>query len=218
MTTITTKYSEGETVYFATTVLEKHQHACPDCLGERQWQVTSPAGTEYTFQCPRCTNSYMHNLSLSLAYTAYAPAVSKLTIGSVQFNTAPSSHDSGAHYMCRETGIGSGQIYSEHALFYSEAEALEYAEHKAGEQNSTIPHVVSRYNETLKIADYQLCHAMIVDANRQTSNARELLYNINELRNDIIDNAASLEEAQDFFAEYMARDWDQDKLPALCVN
>lgn len=214
MTTITTKYSEGETVYFATTVSEKRKHDCPDCLGKKEWRATSPAGTDYTFQCPRCVQPYMHNSSLSLAYQAYAPAAQKLTIGSVQFNTAQNSFDSGARYMCHETGIGSGQVYSEETLFYTESAALEYAAHKADEQNSTIPIVVDRYNETLKIADYQLCNAMIVEAKNQISHSQSLLFNLNELRNDIIDRAETLAEAQDYFAEYMSREWKKDKVDA----
>jgi hypothetical protein len=214
MTTITTKYSEGEAVYFGTTISEKRKHDCPDCLGDKKWKVTSPAGTDYTFQCPRCTAPYMHNSNLSLAYQAYAPAAHRLTIGSVQYNTAATAWDKSARYMCHETGIGSGTIYSEENLFYTESAALEYAAHKAEEQNSTIPNIVNRYNETLKISDYQLCNAMIVDAKKQMSDSMSLLYNLQELQNNIIDGAETLQEAQDYFAEYMAREWDKDKADA----
>jgi hypothetical protein len=214
MTTITTKYSEGETVYFASTVSEKRKHDCPDCLGKKEWGVTSPSGTDYTFQCPRCAAPYMHNSSLSLAYQAYVPSAQKLTIGSVQFNTATTAWDKGARYMCYETGIGSGAVYNEEALFYTESAALEYAAHKAEEQNLTIPNIVNRYNETLKVSDYQLCNAMIVDAKKQISDSQSLLYNLQELQNDIIDRAETLGDAQDYFAEYMAREWEKDKVEA----
>jgi hypothetical protein len=184
MATITTKYSEGDTVYFASTQSEKRKHDCPDCLGQKKWKTVSPAGGAYEFDCPRCAASYLSNSKLSLVYQAYVPAVSKLTIGSVQFNTAEGAYDQGARYMCRETGVGSGTVYNETDLFISESNAMDAARLKAEEQNATIPVIVERYNATLKLSDYQLESAMIEIGKGITSNARELLYNIQELQND----------------------------------
>ena len=51
---IQTKFSIGDVVYFADTIIETKMHDCPDCLGTRKWKAISPAETEYTFDCPRC--------------------------------------------------------------------------------------------------------------------------------------------------------------------
>jgi hypothetical protein len=214
MATITTKYSEGDTIYFASTQSEKRKHDCPDCLGERKWKTVSPAGGEYEFDCPRCAAPYMSNPKLSLAYQAYAPFVSKMTIGSVQFNTAKGAYDQGARYMCRETGVGSGAVYNEADFFTIESDAMDAAQLKADEQNATISIIVERYNATLKISDYQLESAMIEISKGITSKAREVLYNIQELQNDIIDRAETLQDARDYFTEYMERDWGKDKAAA----
>jgi GTP cyclohydrolase II len=55
---------------------------------------------------------------------------------------------------------------------------------------------------------------MIVDAKKQISDSKSLLYNLQELQNDIIDRAETLGDAQDYFSEYMAREWEKDKVEA----
>ena len=96
MAVIETKFSVGDVVYSAGTTTTRKQHPCPDCKGERKWNVTSPAGGEYTIGCPRCTACFMSDRDLSLDYTAHVPIVQRRTIGSVQFNSATGSYDSGA--------------------------------------------------------------------------------------------------------------------------
>lgn len=125
MAVIETKFSVGDTVWHASTATEKKQHPCPDCLDSREWKAISPAGDEFNFRCPRCSANYVARDELSLAYTASVPAVRKLTIGSVRYD----SHDtwgegkSPASYMCEETGVGGGSVYNEDRLFATEAEA-----------------------------------------------------------------------------------------------
>ena len=101
------KFAVGDKVWAAGTTGTKHSKPCPDCLGTEVWETTSPAGTEYTFARPRCSASYMHDRNLSLNYFQYEPNVTRLTIGSVQTNTA---RQPAVQYMCVETGVGSGQI------------------------------------------------------------------------------------------------------------
>jgi hypothetical protein len=156
MATIETKFSIGDTVYYANIIPTGKSHPCPDCKGERKWKAISPAGTEYSFSCPRCSTSFQGNSDLSLRYTAYAPAISVMTVGSVRVDTAA---DSGTQYMCRETGVGSGSIYYEADFFLTHEEATVAAQAKADGANTTVEWVAKLYNKTLSLSDYELSNA-----------------------------------------------------------
>jgi len=157
MATLTTKFSIGDTVYYATTFVATKQHPCPDCLGSRQWKATSPAGDEFEFSCPRCTWSYQSNNDLNLKYAAHEASVVKLTIGQVR------AYDGGdreeTEYMCVETGVGSGSIYYESKLFETEQAARAAGEALAAINNSKIEWVVKRYNRSLDLSDYHFLAA-----------------------------------------------------------
>lgn len=157
MTTITTKYSIGDVVWHAGIAVERRQHPCPDCHGEKLWKAISPAGEEYTFSCPRCSAAYSSNNSLSLQYSAYAPSIRRLTIGSVRVDT---SGDRNIEYMCHETGIGSGSLWSEGDLFLTEDEALTVAKTKASLTNTTTEWIVKLYDKSLSLSDYQFSNAL----------------------------------------------------------
>lgn len=210
MAVLTTKYSVGDVVYRASTTTISKKHPCPDCKGARKWKVTSPAGGEYEFACPRCSARYNNDRDLTLDYSQFTPSVIKLTIGSVQYNSAPSSYDYGARYMCVETGIGSGSVYIETDLFPSEAEALVAAQAKANEQNATTEWVVTRYNKSLEISDYQLDSAILKKAKDSELRASSLLWNLSDLfsRIEESDDKDAILEAVD---EYKTYDWARDK-------
>jgi hypothetical protein len=158
--TITTKYDIGETVWFATTETVRKRHACPDCLGETKWSVTSPGGKDYTFPCPRCTATYHSDRDMSLDYSQFSPVARRLTIGSIRTDSHPAFDDEQrVEYMCRETGIGSGSIYREAHLYSTEDEALKAAQADADKRNAETEWVVEQYNKTLKLSDYQLSDA-----------------------------------------------------------
>lgn len=210
MAVIETKYSVGDVVYFASTTTERKQHPCPDCLGEKQWKVASPAGGEYTIACPRCTARFMSDNDLSLVYTAHVAFVERRTIGSVQFNSAKGSWDSGARYMCHETGVGSGNVYDEARLFPTEDEARTAAEAMAALANRETEWIVKQYNKTLEISDYQLDSAALKLAKDEKSKAGSLLWNLSDL-------FAAIEEADDKDAileavdDYKRHSWERDK-------
>jgi hypothetical protein len=209
MATITTKYSVGDVVYYSGTTTTRKQHPCPDCLGERKWKATSPAGEEYEFGCPRCSTRYMNERDLSLDYTAHVPNVSRMHIGSVQFNSADGSWDHGARYMCDETGVGSGSVYPEDSLHETEEAALAAAEAKAAVANQTSEWVVKLYNKTLEISDYQLGSAMLKLAKDHESRASFMLYNLRDLFAQIEeagDKEAALEAVEDYRRYYWERD------------
>jgi hypothetical protein len=156
MTTITTKYDIGQKVYYASTCVEQKQHPCPDCHGTKRWKALSPAGTEYEFDCPRCSTGYRAEDELSLDYAILAPTVSKLTIGSVRVDTKPFGRDDQVSYMCVETGVGSGSIYNESKLFLTEEEALKVATAMCIQTENQPQWMPILYNKTLNISDYQL--------------------------------------------------------------
>lgn len=209
MAIITTKYSVGDVVYHAGTTTARKPHPCPDCKGERKWKAISPAGSEYEFSCPRCAASYQSNRELSLDYTAHVPNVTRLTIGSVQFNSASGGWDAGARYMCRETGVGSGTVYAEDKLFSTEEEARQAAETFATVANTETPWVTKLYDKTLELSDYQLEGALLKVAKDEQSKARSLLYNIGDLFASIdeaSDKDAVLEAVDDYKRYHLAGD------------
>ena len=210
MAVIETKYSVGDVVFHANTTTERKQHPCPDCKGERKWHVMSPAGGEYTTACPRCTTSYLSDHDLSLVYTAHVPWVQRLTIGSVQFNSAGGSWDSGARYMCQETGIGSGTVYCESKLFTTETEALAACEAMAAVANLEQPHIVELRNKTLELSDYQIEHAMIASAKQYKSKINSMFRNIGYLFSTI-EEAADKDAILEAIDDYKRFTWQCDK-------
>lgn len=210
MATLTTKYSIGDTVYRAGTVTTRKRHPCPDCLGAQKWQVKSPAGTDYEFPCPRCSARYMSDHDLSLDYSAYTPSVSRLTIGSIQYNTAQGSYDEGARYMCHETGIGSGSVYNETNLYETEEAAQKASQAQADSQNASVEWVVTQFNKSLEISDYQLDSAALKLAKDETHRARMMTYGLGDLFGSLEeadDKAAILEAIED----YKKYDWAREK-------
>lgn len=156
MATINTKFSIGDVVFFATTTVATKSHPCPDCLGKREWETTSPAGHKYTFACPRCSAPFLSNSDLSLQYNARVANVAKLTIGQVRIVTPQVSEYDKTQYMANETGIGSGTLYDEDKLFASETDAWLMAEYQAALANKEVPFIKDRYDKALDIANYQL--------------------------------------------------------------
>lgn len=209
MAVIETKYSVGDVVYRAGITTERRQHPCPDCLGEREWTAKSPAGSEYAFPCPRCSASYHSDADLKLDYSAHVPSVQKLTIGSVQFNSANGSFDSGARYMAHETGIGSGQVHNEADLYETEAEAVAASEIKAKLADREQTWCAKLYDKSLAISDYQLEHAMMREAKDYRSRVRLLFWNVSDLFETIeaaADKDAILEAIDDYKRFSLERD------------
>lgn len=136
----TPRFNIGDAVFFPTVMTTKASLPCPDCHGTGKWSVKSPAGLETTIPCPRCAQRYT-SISRdipSLEYTQYIASVEQRTIGSVRVDTHPFSADEMVQYMCRETGIGSGQVYQESKLFKTSEEAMEVAQRDADERNAKV--------------------------------------------------------------------------------
>ncbi len=164
---IEVKYQIGEVVWYAHFVSTVKRHPCPDCLGVRSWKTTSPAGHEYSFPCPRCNANFRANSQLSLEYTTFDPVVSRRTIGSIRVDT--SDAEDPIEYMCVETGIRSGNIYKERDLYSTEAEAMAASEAEVAGMNATTTWVGIRFNESLRLCDYELDSAMLTNAKHHLS-------------------------------------------------
>lgn len=152
------KFAKGQKVWFSSTAVERKRHPCPDCLGSGKWSATSPAGTGYTFPCPRCQVHYVSNNALCLDYSEHEPTAELRTIGSIRINTEDKNP---VTYMCHETGVGSGSVYAECELFETENAALEDAKLKAGERNAKTKWVTKQYDESLRYCDYQMDNAQM---------------------------------------------------------
>lgn len=212
---IETKYSIGDKVWFASTTTERRQHPCPDCKGTKQWKATSPAGEEYDFACPRCSASYNGKHEMSLTYSAYTTSVRQLTIGSIRHDTYD-GWDNGTRYMCDETGVGGGSVYNESDLFPTKEEAEAVATLKAAKQNETVEYVVKAYNQSLEVSDYQLSNAGLKIAERAQSEARSLLWNLNDLFS-LIDEADDKDAILELVDDYKRYTFERDKAKAGLV-
>lgn len=213
MATITTKYSIGDVVFFASTVTQTKQHPCPDCLGTKAWKAISPAGTEYEFSCPRCSARYNGKDELRLDYSQYVPSVQRLTIGSIRHDSAGKHWGEAGRtteYMCRETGVGSGSIYDEDRLFLTEEDATFAAQAMADQQNVTVDWIVQRYNRTLDISDYQLSNVDMKLAAEAKSRASSMLWNLTDLFEKIAE-ADGKDEILEAVDDYKRFDWERDK-------
>lgn len=127
------KYSLGAQVFSFSVHQSSQQLPCPDCRDTKQWTVMTPAGESFTVSCQRCGRHYSSDLPTSLYRQTWTPMVRALTIGQIKIETPQvSSWDQDdVHYMCNETGIGSGNVYGESTLFATEAEALARATEEA---------------------------------------------------------------------------------------
>lgn len=161
MNTIETKYAINDKVWLAHTDIHRKQHNCPDCLGEKEWKVSSPAGGKFMVNCPRCNANYQSYKDLDLYYNEYAPYAKQLTVGSVRTD---SHDDRKVSYMCKETGVGSGSVYYEEDLYDTEEQALRAARLKADKQNSEVEWVKKQYDKSIRFADYELESAAMKSA------------------------------------------------------
>lgn len=156
---IETKYSVGDTVWTPSVTSTPAKRDCPDCLGKKKWETTSPAGRVYEFTCPRCSDGYKsdRDLDLDLSYSVSVAGTQSLTIALVR----GSSDRSDVSYMCQETGVGSGTVHRELDLYQTEDEALAAAEISATRCNADYPEFVKKTLGRVDLSDYQLSDATL---------------------------------------------------------
>lgn len=178
----TPRYRMGQTVWHAGTEPAQEKHDCPDCLKQGTWAVKSPAGYESTVECPRCSGRGY------LTLQSAGPSVRRLTIGMVRACSRPlHSGDDHVEYMCGETGIGSGSVYSESKLFDSEEAARSAAEAMAVSRRSELDarnqdraKLRSLYVHSLKDAAIKQADDRAYEAERRLSRLLERICELDE--------------------------------------
>lgn len=146
-------YEIGDKVYCVSTRNKEKFLDCPDCLGKKEWKTTSPAGIDYSFDCPRCTAGHIHD-KYKLSYYEITYTIVIRTIGSIRIDTNDKKKP--ITYMCEETGVGSGSVYDEKDLFGSEAAAKLRGEQLVVEANKHHPEKLSTYGNRLSLSRYHL--------------------------------------------------------------
>ncbi len=125
-------FAIGATVWMARTSEKQETVPCPDCKGTRQWAALTAAGETIAVKCQRCT-PYASTKLPSLTRRTKRVLVERLTVGKVRTRfDSDFPTENAVSYMCTETGVGSGNVYSEghggHGLYGTEAEAREASE------------------------------------------------------------------------------------------
>ena len=114
------KYAIGQKVWHASTTSERQFVVCPDCVGRLVWKVSTPAGGSFKVPCSTCRDMW-GSTGRVLGVSVVVGVTEQLTIGSIQINT--DDKDCPVRYMCEETSVGTGTVYSEDKLCASKAEA-----------------------------------------------------------------------------------------------
>jgi hypothetical protein len=158
---IETKFSNGDSVFYATIGETYTKIDCEECAGKGRLKIE---GKSYTVACRNCGGR--GNFSKREA----TPAARKLTIGQVRIELTDSpgtanqwgdvlSTDGNGFtnyspvqkreeaYMCIETGLGSGSVYPVDDLFYTEAEALDRATWKIVEWRERVAEEATRQEQ-----------------------------------------------------------------------
>ena len=132
------KYGIGDVVFRGYVGDSSKKIPCPECDGTGRLRIE---GKSMTVNCPECNG---HG---GTSVYDCAPCTQKLTIGQVgvivtdsygliepgQFHNYSPQKAREERYMCVETGIGSGNVYSEHDLWTTEELAFDAAKWKCVE-------------------------------------------------------------------------------------
>lgn len=183
------QFEEGDAVFLATTKRETEQYDCPDCEGSREWTVRTPAGSEFTVKCQRCSHYSRGDLP-SLKHTVYYPEVKALTIGSVRID---SGDENPVTYMCKETGVGTGRIYKESDLYARREPAQEAAGEEAERRNEEAGEKPRRVR-TDRMADLRLHEALRVEKRAVVQDSYYTLRHLQWDLGDALDMAESTRE------------------------
>jgi len=133
---IESKYDIGDVVFAASYEYQTVREVCPDCLGAKEWAVTTPAGTQAVIECPTC--QYGYDSLGHIEKEVIAPKVDRLTVGLIKYDHCYDTGDMHFVYMCRETGVGSGTIWGEEKLFGDRKYAEVAAAARAKEQQAHV--------------------------------------------------------------------------------
>jgi len=130
MPNIEIKFAIDEKVYCAEGNCAQVKETCPDCLGEAVCLVKMRNGEEIETGCPTCYTVFGSSGFITTRKTEHNIVIR--TIGEIGLE-----HGIG-RYMCHETGVGSGQIYTDDNLFKTKEEAGKECEKQEQELMKTI--------------------------------------------------------------------------------
>lgn len=126
------RFAIGDVVYVATVERSTEKLPCPDCLGSKKWTVQSPAGGEYTTDCPRCQRTYSYRNELpSLDVEHWVGKAAARVITGMEI------HAGRPVEYCSSIGGGSSWIVREDSAWLTEAEAQAEADIEAAAKNTT---------------------------------------------------------------------------------
>ena len=133
----TPRYRIGDLVYRPQITATTEALPCPDCLGERVWHATTPAGVTHLLDCPRCQNRYSSAADKlpPLKLQRWVANVEEIRIGSIEARTSDSYRDR-ITYMTTTTG--SGSVYGERDIFPTREAAQQVAETQAALKNAEV--------------------------------------------------------------------------------
>lgn len=147
------QFTIKDVVYEASIAKSQKWLDCPDCLGAKEWTTTSPAGQEYTFPCPRCAQRNTDGNERLDYHVWESQEPRRLTIGSVRIDTAE-KEDRRVQYMCEETGVGSGSVYSQVNLYWTADDAFEAGKIRAQTLNDNCPQIKDNFIKRVDLASY----------------------------------------------------------------
>ncbi len=202
------KFAIGQSVYRHQIDTVTDSYPCPDCLGEREWTVTTPTGTVLKTACQRCSNPYQTTYP-SIRFSKYAASVRRLTIGSIRTDTAPYRAHEAVSYMCHETGIGSGSVYYERDLFATEEEARHAADVEASIKNSEAEQKPERITQK-RLSDFTVKDAALKAANDEVWQAWWAYTRLREDFEDFIKEDTKTLDADAVSDLRQALKWDRD--------
>lgn len=121
---IETKFSLGDQVWSGEGCWQKKYKQCPDCLGKKYFNVSTPAGELFKSACPTCSEGWAS--TGRVREYGFSPLINHLTIGLVRVDVR--MEETVEEYMAEETGIGSGRVWKAGYLFPTREEALVFAQ------------------------------------------------------------------------------------------
>ena len=131
---IKNKFEMGQKVYYVGGVNIKYDKIhvpCEICDSTGEVEIKG-----YTFKCPYCGGKYTEDYEHKKMFYSY-PSTLTRTIGQIRVKITEEKQE--IQYMCIETGINSGTVYSENRLFATYEEACQFVE-KANEEMANGKH------------------------------------------------------------------------------
>lgn len=124
------KFKVGEVVFVATWEEAGKRVQCPDCLGQKEWKVTT-ATEEFSVPCRTCQSGFGPSPGY-ITKSEITPVSRRTVIGTIEIMVNPKEQY--VTYVCQEGGYPkntkyylNGTIHKEDELFHTEDEAMKAA-------------------------------------------------------------------------------------------